>query len=150
MERTVGAAARRDAMRPRGSRAWAVVLAAAAIAAGIGLGSPVLLRVAYVLLALLVGCPLYADLSLRCIAVRHRAGAARLIVGDRLLEVFHVRSRAPWPIMHLDVVAHQGVSGSRARWDVAIGPRGDEEWTSVQTAVARGRYAVGVAELAVT
>lgn len=134
----------------RGTWPWVAVLAVLALAGGIGGAMPALYHVAYVLLAMLVLCPLYALLSLRTVRLEHRAAARRIVVGDRLLEVFVARATALWPVFHLEVTTHGGVAPAATRWSLALWPRGDEQWTGVSVAVARGRYTVGIAEVSIS
>ena len=133
---------------PRGSWPWALALAVLALAGGFGAGFPALVHMGYLLLGLLLLCLVYARLSLCTLDVEHRAAATRIMPGDRLLEVYVARTRAPWPIFNVDVVAHGGLAGVRASWDMALGPRGHEEWTAVSVGATRGRYPLGAARIA--
>jgi uncharacterized protein (DUF58 family) len=132
----------------RGSWPWVLALAVLALAGGLGAGFPALVHMGYLLLGLLLLCLAYARLSLWTLDVEHRAAATRITLGDRLLEVYVARTRAPWPIFNVDVVAHRGIAGVRASWDMALSPRGHEEWTAVSVGTTRGRYALGVARIA--
>jgi uncharacterized protein (DUF58 family) len=132
----------------RGSWPWVLALVVLALAGGLGAGFPALVHMGYLLLGLLLLCLAYVRLSLWTLDVEHRAAAARITLGDRLLEVYVARTRAPWPIFNVDVVAHRGISGVRASWDMALSPRGHEEWTAVAVGTTRGRYALGVAGIA--
>lgn len=133
-----------------GTWPWVAALLACAIVGGLGAGIPVLLHVAYLLIALGIVCPLYAALSLRATRLEHRAAARRIVVGDRLLEVFVARNSALWPVFHLDVTAHAGIAPAPRRWSLALWPRADEQWTAVSTATARGRYTIGVREVSIS
>jgi uncharacterized protein (DUF58 family) len=106
-------------------------------------------HVAYVLVALLILCPFYAWLSLRALRLEHRASTARIVAGDRLLEVYQVHSTAPWPVLGIMVRARPGVAGVPLQWSLSTGRRGDEEWTAVSAAPARGRYSVGISAVTV-
>jgi uncharacterized protein (DUF58 family) len=132
----------------RGSWPWALALAVLALAGGLGAGFPALVHMAYLLLGLLLLCLAYVRLSLWTLDVEHRAAATRITLGDRLLEVYVARTCAPWPIFNVDVVAHRGIAGVHAPWDMALSPRGHEEWTAVAVGTTRGRYALGVARIA--
>ena len=107
----------------RGSWPWALALAVLALAGGLGAGFPALVHMGYLLLGLLLLCLAYARLSLWTLDVEHRAAATRITLGERLLEVYVARTRAPWPIFNVDVVAHRGIAGVRASWDMALSPR---------------------------
>ena len=91
----------------RGSWPWALALAVLALAGGLGAGLPALVHMGYLLLGLLLLCLAYTRLSLWTLDVEHRAAATRIALGDRLLEVYVARTRAPWPIFNVDVVAHR-------------------------------------------
>lgn len=132
----------------RGTWPWLVALAAFAAAGGLSARQPSLLHLAYLLIALLLLSALYVACAVRYVRVEHRAAAKRISVGDRLLEVFVARNTALWPVFYLDVIARPGVASANNRWSLALWSRADEQWTGVATAVARGRYPVGVAEVA--
>lgn len=130
---------------PRGAWPGVLTLAILALGVGIGTGSTVSVRAGYVLLALLIACAMYGRLSRSALLVDYRVAASHVSVGERLLEVFAVRSMIPWPVIYLDVTGHAGVAGVPQRWTISLGPRGHEEWTLVVTAPRRGRFEVGVA-----
>jgi len=131
--------------------AWPSVLALALVAlvAGAVANFPVLIHVAYLLILLLLLCAVYTTLSLRLTRLEHRAGATRLYVGERLLEVYRLSTRAPWPVLGLHLVGRAGVAPQGPYWIVGLGPRGHEELTALATTTTRGRYRVGAAVLAV-
>lgn len=133
----------------RGTWPWLMVLAVLALAGGLGAGIAALMHMAYVLLALLLLCPLYARLSLRATRLTHHASTTRLFVGERLLEVYAVRTRTYWPMLGLEVAPGRGPGGERAAWSLSLAPRGHDELTSVSVASQRGRYHVGGAVVAV-
>jgi len=134
----------------RGSWPSVLALAALALVAGAFAGYPVLAHIAYLLVLLLLLCALYTALSLRLTRLEHRVATTRLYAGERLLEVYGLRTRAPWPVFTVYVTGRAGVARSGPYWVAALGPRGHEELTTVATALARGRYRVGAAVLAVS
>jgi uncharacterized protein (DUF58 family) len=134
----------------RGSWPWVLLLAVLGLGGGLATGAAILVHVAYLLIALLILCPLYAWLSLRSLRLEHRASAARIVAGDRLLEIYQLKSAVPWPILGIMVRSRPGVSGVPQHWALATGRRGGEEWTAVSVAPMRGRYSVGVSALTVS
>lgn len=136
-------------MARRGTWPWLLALALLALGGGGLANLAILVRVGYLLVALLALCLLYAWLSLRLLRVEHRAAATRISAGERLLEVYHARSRAFWPLLNAGVAARPGVAGRGLHWALALWPRGHEEWTAVSPAGRRGRYVVGAAAVAV-
>jgi len=134
----------------RGAWPSVAALALAALAAGTLGGYPELAHVAYLLALLLLLCLLYAALSLRLTHLEHRVATTRLYAGERLLEVYRLSTRAPWPVFNLHVVGRDGVAAAGPYWIVGLGPRGHEELTALTTASARGRYRVGATMAAVS
>lgn len=134
----------------RGTWPWVAVLAVLALAGGLGARLPDLIHAAYLLLTLVLLCPLYAWLSLRATRLAHHASATRLFAGERLLEVYAVRAQALWPLFNVEVGPSAGLGGERPAWLLALGPRGHEELTSVSLAAKRGRYDVGGAVITVS
>ncbi len=133
----------------RGSWPWVLLLAALGLGGGLATGAAILVHVAYLLIALLILCPLYAWFSLRSLRVEHRASAARIVSGDRLLEIYHLDSAAPWPVLGIMARSRPGVSGVPLHWSLSVGRRCSEEWTAVSAAPMRGRYGIGISALTV-
>ena len=133
----------------RGSWPSVVALALVALVAGMLEGYPVLTHVAYLLILLLLLCLLYATRSLRLTRLEHRVATTRLYAGERLLEVYRLSTRAPWPVFNLYVAGRAGVAAAGPYWIVGLGPRGHEELTALAIAPARGRYWVGAAVVGV-
>jgi len=134
----------------RGSWPSVLALALLALVAGPLAGFPVLTHIAYLLILLLLLCALYTALSLRLTRLEHRVATTRLYAGERLLEVYRLWTRAPWPVFSVYVAGRAGVARTGPYWVAALGPRGHEELTALATAAARGRYRVGAAVLAVS
>lgn len=128
---------------------WVLLLAVLALGSGLNWGIPVLVRAGYLLLLLFLFALVYATLSLRLTRVEPRVGATRVVAGDRVLEVYDLRTRALWPVFGIHVITRSGVSRARPRWLLALAPCGHDELSSVAVATARGRYAVGAVTLAV-
>lgn len=111
---------------------------------GLATGSPLLMRVAYILLAAVAVARLLTWGSVRWLSINRTTRSRRAEVGGACEEVFRLTNRGWLPKLWIEVRDESDLPGHRASRVVsALAPGATRTWTVRSTCVRRGQFTLG-------
>lgn len=111
---------------------------------GLATGSPLLMRVSYILLAAVAVARLLTWGSVRWLSINRTTRSRRTEVGGACEEVFRLTNRGWLPKLWIEVRDESDLPGHRASRVVsAVAPGATRTWTVRSTCVRRGQFTLG-------